>query len=56
VGLVGQLADLPPQRMAGWDPLLDQHGGEQGSAALLLTSHHGMGGCVQRRTGFSEKS
>jgi hypothetical protein len=43
-GLIRQLAD-PPQRMAGRDPLLDREEGEQGTAALLLTSHHGMSGC-----------
>ena len=31
--------------MAGRDPLLDRDVGEQGAAALLLTSHHGIGGC-----------
>lgn len=38
--LIGQLAD-PPQRMTGRDPLLDRHVGEQGAAALLMTSHLG---------------
>jgi hypothetical protein len=27
------------QRIAGWDPLLDRHVGEQGAAALPVTSH-----------------
>jgi hypothetical protein len=31
--------------MAGRVPLLDRDVGEQGPAALLLTSHHGIGGC-----------
>ncbi len=36
--LIGQFPD-PPQRMAGWDPLLDRDVGEQEAAALPLTSH-----------------
>jgi hypothetical protein len=37
-GLIGQLPD-PPERVAGRNPLLDGHVGEQGAVALLLTSH-----------------
>jgi len=39
-----QLPD-PPQRMSGRDPLLGRDVGEQGAAALLLTSHHAVDGC-----------
>ena len=56
-GLIRQLAD-PPQRMAGRDPLLDRHVGEQGAAALLLTAHldWAVGPFSQRRRGFSADS
>jgi hypothetical protein len=36
--LIRQFPD-PPQRMTGRDPLLDRHVGEQGAAALPVTSH-----------------
>ena len=37
-GLIREFSD-PPKRMIGRDPLLDRDVGEQGPAALLLTSH-----------------
>jgi hypothetical protein len=39
-GLIRQFSD-PPERVAGRDPFLDRHVGEQGAAALLLTTHLG---------------
>jgi hypothetical protein len=43
--------------MAGRDPLLDRHVGEQGAAALPVTSHLGWAGNpFSRRTGFSANS
>ena len=36
--LIRQFPD-PPQWMTGWDPLIDRHVGEQGAAALPVTSH-----------------
>ena len=41
-GLIRQPPD-PPQRMTGRDPLLDRNVGEQGAAALPVTSHLGSG-------------
>jgi hypothetical protein len=37
-GLIRQLSN-PPERMVRRDPILDRDVGEQGAAALLLTSH-----------------
>ena len=42
--LIRELAN-PPERMAGWDPLLDRDVGDQRAAALLLASHPHMGSC-----------
>ena len=55
-GLIRQLPD-PPQRMAGRDPLLDRHVGEQGAAALPVTSHLDWAlSPFSRRPGFSANS
>ncbi len=55
-GLIRQFSD-PPQRMAGRDPLLDRYVGEQGAAALPVTSHLGWAiGPFSRRPGFSANS
>ena len=55
-GLICQFPD-PPQRMAGRDPLLNRHVGEQGAAALLLTSHLNWATTpFSRGTGFSATS
>jgi hypothetical protein len=43
-GLLSQLLD-PPQWMVGRDPLLYRDVGEQGAAALLLTTHQRQGSC-----------
>ena len=52
-GLICQCPD-PPQRMGGRDSLLDRDVGEQGAAALLLTSHlsRAVGPLSQGWTGF----
>jgi len=44
--------------MAGRDPLLNRHVGEQGAAALSLTSHlsWAVGPFSQKRRGFSANS
>jgi len=39
-GLIRQSAD-PPQRMTGWNPLLNRHVGEQGAATLSVRSISG---------------
>jgi len=56
-GLIRQLAN-PPQRMAGRDPLLNRDVGEQGAAALPVTSHlrWAVGPFSQRWLGFSANS
>jgi hypothetical protein len=55
-GLIRQLLD-PPQRMAGRNPLLNRHLGEQGAAAIQVTLHlvWAVRPC-SRRQGFSANS
>jgi len=56
-GMIRKLADPPPQRMAGRDPLLDRHVGKQGAAALPVTSDLGrVVSPFSRRPGFSANS
>ena len=54
--LIRQPSD-PPGRTTGRDPLLDRDLGEQGAAALLLTSHHDWGSCsnFEEVAGFFSK-
>ena len=47
-GLIRQFPD-PPHRMTGRDPLLDRHVGEQGDAALQLTSRLGWAAALYSR-------
>jgi hypothetical protein len=42
-GLISQLSN-PPERMVRRDPILDREVGDQGPAALLLTSNQRLGG------------
>jgi hypothetical protein len=43
-GLISQHSN-PPERMVRRDTILDRDVGEQGAAALLLTSHRRLSGC-----------
>jgi len=53
-GRIRQFSD-PPQRITGRDSLLDRHVGEQGAAALQLTSHLGWAVALfSRRTGIEQ--
>jgi hypothetical protein len=56
-GLIGQFPD-PPERMTVRDPILNRHVGEQGAAALPLTSHlsWAVDPFSQRWLGFSVNS
>ena len=54
--MIRQLSD-PPGRITCRNPLLDKDVGEQGAAALLLTSHHDWGSCsiFEEVAGFFSK-
>ena len=56
MGLIRQPPD-PPLRMTSRDPLPDRHVGEQGAAALTVTSHlRWAAGLFLHTTGFSANS